>query len=105
MDPGQVQGVEMIHGVTRTGLVCDTLYGVSLEGQEFAGQLRLGKHAPETFDTIVSVSKLRYFCPKVSYRYRISIEILYLKSIGIGIGIEISDIKVSVSVWVSQFQI
>ena len=62
-------------------------------------------NAPETFDTIVSVSKLRYFCPKVSYRYRISIEILYLKSIGIGIGIEISDIKVSVSVSVSPFNI
>ena len=52
----------------------------------------------ETFDTIVSVSKLRYFCPKVSYRYRISIEILYLKSISERIGIEILDIKVSVSV-------
>ena len=62
-------------------------------------------HGSETFDTIVSVSKLRYFCPKVSYRYRISIEILYLKSIGIGIGIEISDIKVSVSVSVSPFNI
>ena len=62
-------------------------------------------HHTETFDTIVSVSKLRYYCPKVSYRYRISIEILYLKSISIGIGIEISDIKVSVSVSVSPFNI
>ena len=43
----------------------------------------------ETFDTIVSVSKCRYFCLKVSYRYRISIEI--------------SDEKVSISVSVSKF--
>ena len=45
LDPGRVQGVELVHGVTRTGLVCDTLYVVSFEGQEFAGQLRLAKHA------------------------------------------------------------
>ena len=45
LDPGWVQGVELVHGVTRTGLVCDTLYGVSFEGQEFPGQLRLEKHA------------------------------------------------------------
>ena len=57
----------------------------------------------ETFDTIVSISKLRYYCPKVMYRYHISIQILYLKSISIGI--EISDIKVSVSVSVSLFNI
>ena len=31
--------------------------------------------ATEPFDTIVSVSKVRYFCLKVSYRYRIGIEI------------------------------
>ena len=43
----------------------------------------------ETFDTIVSVSKCRYFGLKVSYRYRISIEI----SVG----------KVSISVSVSKF--
>ena len=40
LDPGQVQDVELVHGFTRTGLVCDTLYGVSFEGQEFTGQLR-----------------------------------------------------------------
>ena len=45
LDPGWVQGVEVVHGVTRTGLECDTLYGVSFEGQEFAGQLHLAKHA------------------------------------------------------------
>ena len=58
---------------------------------------------PEVFDTIVSVSKVRYFQLKVSYRYHISIEILNLKSISISIGIEISDIKVSISVSVSPF--
>ena len=63
----------------------------------------MSQMAPEPFDTIVSVSKLRYYCPKVSYRYRISIEILNLKSISISIGIEISDIKVSISVSVPPF--
>ena len=45
LDPGRVQGLELVHGVTRTGLVCNTLYGVSFEGQEFAGQLCLAKRA------------------------------------------------------------
>ena len=45
LDPGWFQGVEVVQGVTRTGLVCDTLYGVSFEGQELAGQLHLAKHA------------------------------------------------------------
>ena len=58
---------------------------------------------PEVFDTIVLVSKLRYFWLKVSYLYLISIEIQNLKSISIGIGIEISDVKVSISVSVSPF--
>ena len=37
LDPGWVQNVELVHGVTKNGLVCDTLYGVAFGGQEFAG--------------------------------------------------------------------
>ena len=61
---------------------------MSLEPKQREAELCLA----EVFDTIVSVSKMRYFWLKVSYRYRISIEILNLKSISISIGIEISDI-------------
>ena len=45
LDPGWVQSVELVHGVTKNGLVCNTLYGVAFGGQEFAGKLRLAKHA------------------------------------------------------------
>ena len=72
-------------------------------GQIFALRTKYFVLESEVFDTIVSVSKVRYFWLKVSYRYRIGIEILNLKSISISIGIEISDIKVSISVSVSPF--
>ena len=45
LDPGWVQSVELVHGVTKNGLVCDTLHGVAFGWQEFAGKLRLAKHA------------------------------------------------------------
>ena len=68
------------------------------------------KFSSEPFDTIVSVSKVRYFWSKVSYRYRISIEIYNLESINsvsvskfqskkyqFGITFFTSSIKVSIS--------
>ena len=45
LDPGWVQNVELVHGVTKNGLVCDTLYEVAFGGQEFAVKLGLAKHA------------------------------------------------------------
>ena len=95
-----------VHTYHKSGLRNSIQYDHSSRGKsgKLSNVLRTATIS-ETFDTIVSVSKLRYYCPKVSYRYRISIEILYLKSISIGIGIEISDIKVSVSVSVSPFNI
>ena len=45
-------------------------------------KMDLGKiFSAEVFETIVSVSKVRYFLRKVTYRYRISIEIHELESI------------------------
>ena len=54
-------------------------------------------HGSEPFDTIVSVSKVRYFWRKISYRYRISIEIPLLESISKVSVSKTPFLKVSVS--------
>ena len=70
-------------------------YGLSkahqktLVGKIFFSSVASSKSLPEPFDTIVSVSKIRYFCLKVSYRYRIGIDIPGSRKYQYSISIEI----------------